>query len=121
MAQLELVHIFFLLAVPLLGVILALPFWVQKSIVLVFLKMKRGVEELIASFHLKLFTKESIRKADGDIFLLTVGSVQGYFCTHLEIVRVTEWLRYESTSEGHLVQPNCSSKATYNQLCPGCF
>lgn len=60
--MLELIHIYFLLAVPLLGIVLALPvtFWVQKSIVLVFLKMKRGVEELAASLHLKFFAKESM-------------------------------------------------------------
>lgn len=62
MAQLELIHTYFLLAVPLPGVILALPvnFWVQESIVLVFLKMKRGVEELTASLHLKFSTKKSM-------------------------------------------------------------
>lgn len=62
MAQLELIHIYFLLAVPHLDVIFALSvtFWVQKSIVLVFLKMKRGVEELTGSLHLKFFTRESM-------------------------------------------------------------
>lgn len=61
-AQLELIHTYFLLTVPLLGVVLALPvtFWVQKSIVLVFLKMKRGVEELTASLHLKFLVKETM-------------------------------------------------------------
>lgn len=59
MAQLELIHIYFLLAVPLLDVILALPvtFWVWKSIVLVFFKMRSSVEELTAGLHLKFFTK----------------------------------------------------------------
>lgn len=30
--------------------------------------------------------------------------------------RVTDQLRWEGTSEAHLVQPSCSSKATYNQV-----
>jgi len=60
--QLELIHIYFLLATPLPGVMLTLPMtlWVLKSMTLVFLKKRRGAEELTASLHVKFSSRRSM-------------------------------------------------------------